>query len=156
MKKQFIFYALLSLIISCKSDKQDKKNNVDGLEQKQIISQDIKTIKEGLYNYWEADAPNGSKILVNKDKIYYIKENPTKIDTTIRYFLHVKLKNGELLNMDFNYKDYVLQAKNQSEYKNFAIAYRELTLEPIFSILTGQFDENGRLWQIVLHEQNFY
>ena len=156
MKKQFIFYALLVLIISCKSDKENKKDNVDGLEHEQIIDKDIKTIKEGLDNYWEAEAPNGSKILVNRDKIYFIKENPSEIDTTARYFLHVKLKNGQLINMDFNYKDYVLKAKNQSEFKNFAIANRELTLEPIFSILTGQFDENGRLWQMVLHEQNFY
>ena len=33
---------------------------------------------------------------------------------------------------------------------------RWLRPEEIFSILTGQFNEDGRIWQEILHEQNFY
>ena len=157
MKKQLIF-TLLIILSSCKSNKEEKKEPLQTEVNKEIVEMDeyMKALLEGLENFWEVEAPNGGKILVNMDKIFVIKENPTAVDTSARYFLHVKLQTGELINMDFNYKDHVLKSKQDSEFKNYALASRELPLDPIFSILIGQFDENGRLWQKILHEQNFY
>lgn len=156
--KKIIFILIVIIFASCKSEKEEKKNNnqINMPKKEIVLHENIKDLKEGLDNFWQVEAPNGAKILVNMDKIFYIKENPTVADIKTRYFLHVKLKNGELINMDFNYKDHELKSKDQSGFKNYAIAYRELTEEPIFSILTGQFNEDGRIWQIVLHEQNFY
>jgi|SRR5690554_1431593 len=157
MKRKIFFYLLLVLINSCKNNKEEKKNNTQTSisEQEILLDENIKAIKQGLDNYWQVDAPNEAKIIVNKDKIFYIMENPSLVDTTSRYFLHIKLINGELINMDFNYKDHVLKRKDQGGFKEYAIAYRELPQQPIFSILTGQFNENGRLWQKILHKQNF-
>jgi len=148
---------IIVVLSSCKFNKDEsKEKSISKNNKTEVVDKDIKAIKQGLNNYWEVEASNGIKLVVNLDKIYFIKENPTKRDTTARYFLHVKLMNGELINMDFNYKDFELKSKNQSEYRDYAIAFRELPLEPIFSILTGQFDEDGRLWQKILHEKNFY
>ncbi|TJY34764.1 hypothetical protein [Pontimicrobium aquaticum] len=158
MKKQFLIYTLLILLGSCKFNKEGKEDDIKDINtlKEEVIDENIKAIKQGLDNFWEVEAPNGAKLLVNMDKIFYIKENPTDIDTSTRYFLHVTLMTGEKINLDFNYKDQELKSKNNSEYKDFAIAFRELPKEPIFSILTGQFNESGRIWQKVLHEQNFY
>lgn len=158
MKDQLLIYALLILLSSCKSNKEEKETSIEDVKSKKevIIDDNIRAIKQGLNNFWEVDAPNGTKLLVNMDKIFYVKENPTGADINTRYFLHVTLMSGEKINLDFNYKDHELKNKIDSEYKDFAIAFRELPQEPIFSILTGQFNENGRIWQMVLHEQNFY
>lgn len=158
MTKHLVFYAFLIIISSCKSNSEEKKESIEDstFKKKIVLDEDIKAIQQGLDNYWDVKASNETKLVVNMDKIYFIKENPTITDTTARYFLHVKLMNGELINMDFNYKDFELKSKNQSEYKDYAIAFRELPFDPIFSILTGQFNEDGRIWQEILHEQNFY
>lgn len=154
--KKVIYLLVLMSFSSCKFDKE-KTTTVTEKPTEEILDKNLKALDQGLYNFWEVEAPNGAKIVVNIGKIFIIQENPTNADTDVRYFLHVTLKNGEVINMDFNYKDHILESKaNSADYKNAAIAYRELPLEPIFSILIGQFDENGRKWQQIIHEQNFY
>lgn len=159
--KKVVCFLIVLLVLSCKSEKKEDNvtkntNNVEKEVVAQKLDEDIKAIQEGLDNFWEVEVDNGFKLIVSMDKIYYVKENPTDTDFNTRYFLHVTLKDGEKINLDFYYKDFELKSKNDSQFKDFAIAVRELPKEPIFAILTGQFDENGRLWQQVIHEQNFY
>lgn len=156
--KRIIYLLIILISFSCK---KTEKNNVikeqpKSAQVKKEIDKDIKAIQQGLNNFWEVEIDNGFKLIVNNDKIYYLKENPTDIDTNTRFFLHVTLQSGEILNMDFNYLDHTLKSKEQSSFKNYAVAHIELPQEPIFSISTGQFNDTGRLWQQVLHEQNFY
>lgn len=156
MKKVF-FLMIIVIIPSCKSNKDEPNEKLISNNTKtEVVGKDIKAIMQGLNNYWDVEASNGTKLVVNLDKIYFIKDNPIATDTTARYFLHVTLENGEKINLDFNYAEHVLKSKSPSKFKGYAIAYRELPVEPIFSILTGQFDEDGRIWQKILHEQNFY
>jgi len=154
--RKIIYLLVLVSFVACKFDKEKTTTTIEE-PTVEILDKNLKALDQGLENFWEVEAPNGAKIVVNMDKIFVMQENPSNADTDVRYFLHITLKTGEVINMDFNYKDYVLESKaNSDDYKNAAIAFRELPLEPIFSILIGQFDENGRKWQLVLHEQNFY
>ena len=103
--KKTIFILIIVIFISCKSNKEKKEDNKqDTNPQKEVVvDENIKAIKQGLDSFWEVEAPNGTKLLVNMDKIFYIKENPTDLDTNTRYFLHVTLMTGEKINLDFNY-----------------------------------------------------
>ena len=143
-------------MISCVQDSKKKEKVTEEPIVEHKINENIGDIKQGLNSNLEISAANGVKLLAIMDKFYIIKHNPTSDDTSKRYFMHVTLKTGEKINMDFNYSDYSLKNDEKGEYKGVSIVVRKLPLGPIYNVLIGQFDENGRVWQHVIYEKDIH
>lgn len=141
------------ILNSCSFNKKNLKKILGDSHQVLSYSEQIDL---GSNNNWEYESDTGVKVLIYQNKLLVYKEEPNKKDQEKRYFLHVKLMNSEVLNLDFNFSEFEIPLNSLEErHKNYMLAVVDLPKEPIFSVSIGQFDTNGRIWQTIFHEDQF-
>lgn len=151
--KQILVLLILITIVSCNFNKKEILKILG--DNNQVLSYS-EQIDLGSNNNWEYESETGVKVLIYQNKLLAYKEDPNKKDQEKRYFLHVKLMNSEILNLDFNFSEFEIPLSSLEErHKNYMLAVVDLPKEPIFSVSIGQFDTNGRIWQTIFHEDQF-
>ncbi|HUH28970.1 hypothetical protein [Gelidibacter sp.] len=102
--------------------------------------------------------PEGYDVLVNGNIVYFIKPTNIDVDVDTRFYLHLKFENTEEnMVLDFNGREAQIDQRLGSKYKNFTVIRKEVPSEKkIVEVGVGQFNNEGRTWQVVYDLEKMY
>lgn len=107
--------------------------------------------------YFMRYAP-GYDLLVDNNIVYFIKPTKDGVDVDTRFYLHVKFENTEKnMVLDFNGRASQIDQMLGSKYENFTVIRKKIPSDKkIIEIGVGQFNNEGRTWQIIYEIDKMY
>jgi hypothetical protein len=95
--------------------------------------------------------PTGYDLLFDKNIIYFIRPTKNEADIDTRFYLHIKFANiEEKMVLDFVGREFQVDQLLGRKYEDFIVIRKEIpSSKQIVEIGAGQFNNEGRPWQVV-------
>ena len=118
----------------------------------------LKEFKSALDEGYFMVYPQGYDLLVNKNIVYFIKPTNKDVDVDTRFYLHVKFENTDKnMVLDFNGSESQIDQLLGPTYENFTIIRKKVPSDQkIVEIGVGQFNNEGRTWQVIYDIEKMY